>query len=359
MISQLKNKIKKYILNSRLFKSYTEYKIKRSEIRRFKEEAYKELHILPPHIENYAINSIKSDYLKCLRKRRIQFSEYFHQYEFHKLSNQERESFITRSEMQCIYRRLVKPEIRNLMHNKSNFLTYFNKFIKRNWIYINSENKDNKDKFFKLIGSKDCIIKPQAGSLGNGIVKTECRNIDINNLWNTYKNSDILVEECIRACEEIESFNPDSLNTIRVVTISNGNKSEVFGAFIRMGRKGSVIDNAHAGGIFAQINVDSGRIESPGINTNGERFDYHPDSNKQIIDFQIPKWDLIKTTCVEASLLYKDLIFAGWDIVVLPNYDVEIIECNHAPDFDVMQSPLKTGVKQKLFDKLSELNISM
>ena len=85
MISQLKNKIKKYILNSRLFKSYTEYKIKRSEIRRFKEEAFKELHILPPHIENYAINSIKSDYLKCLRKRRIQFSEYFHQYEFHKL----------------------------------------------------------------------------------------------------------------------------------------------------------------------------------------------------------------------------------------------------------------------------------
>ena len=359
MISHLKNKAKKFILNSKLFKSYTEYKIKRSEIKRFKEEASKELHILPPHIENYAKNDIKLDYLKCLRKRSIQFSEYFYQYEFHKLSKKERELFITRAEMQRIYRRLVKPEIRELMHNKSNFLTCFNKFIKRNWVYINSDNSENKEKFFNLIESKDCIIKPQAGSLGKGIIKTLCRNVATNNLWNTYKKSDILVEECIQACEEIQSFNPDSLNTIRVVTISNGNKSEVFGAFIRMGRKGSVIDNAHAGGIFAQINVINGKIESPGINTNGERFDFHPDSNKQIIDFQIPKWDLIKTTCIEASLLYKDLIFAGWDIVVLPNYDVEIIECNHAPDFDVMQSPLKIGVKQKLYDLLRELNIKI
>ncbi len=359
MISHLKNKAKKFILNSKLFKSYTEYKIKRSEIKRFREEAFNELHILPPLVENYAIDSIKADYLKELKKRRIQFSEYFHQYEFHKLSKQQREQFITRSEMQCIYRQLVKPEIRNLMHNKSNFLTCYNRFIKRDWIYINSDNPENKEKFLNIIKSTDCIIKPQAGSLGNGIIKTLCRNVDTNHLWNTYKHSDILVEECIRSCEEIESFNPDSLNTIRVVTISNGYKTNIFGAFIRMGRKGSIIDNAHAGGIFAQINVDTGKIESPGINTNGERFDFHPDSNKQIIDFQIPKWDLIKAMCKEASPINKDLIFAGWDVVVLPNYDVEIIECNHAPDFDVMQSPLKIGVKKKLYDLLRELNIKI
>lgn len=356
----MKQLIKKAILNSRFFRFYIEEKIKYSEIKRFKAESESLLHTLPPRLNNIPINKLYKDYLKELRKRRIQFSEYFFQYEFWNLSDKERLEFITRSEMQRIYRRLIKPTVREVMHNKHIFLNKFQKYVSREWLCLKHDDNswaNQKNEFISLLSNKDCIIKPISGSLGQGIFKTNKLTVNVDTVYEQLKNNDILIEECIEACNEIESFNPDSLNTVRVVTISNKSNAIVFGAFIRLGRKGSVVDNAHAGGIFAQINVDSGIIESNGINTNGEQFPQHPDSGKQIIGFKIPYWDKIKQTCIEAALQEQDLIFGGWDIALLPNGKVEIVECNHAPDFDVMQSPLKIGVKHKLFKTMKDLGI--
>jgi hypothetical protein len=50
------------------------------------------------------------------------------------------------------------------------------------------------------------------------------------------------------------------------------------------------------------------------------------------------------------------MIFAGWDLCVTPDGSIEIIEGNHAPDFDGgMQAPLKTGVKAKMRDTVKHL----
>ena len=70
---------------------------------------------------------------------------------------------------------------------------------------------------------------------------------------------------------------------------------------------------------------------------------------KFVIEVLYPEYNNLYGDRGNAEYLKKKLTLAG--------YDVEIIECNHAPDFDVMQSPLKIGVKQKLYDKLRELNI--
>lgn len=165
----------------------------------------------------------------------------------------------------------------------------------------------------------------------------------------------ILLEECVTATDEISKFNPDSLNTIRVVTFSNGKGAEVFGSFIRFGRKGKVIDNAHAGGVFAQINVNTGLIESNGINTDGGEFVSHPDSGIQFKGYRIPQWENIKEFCTKAALKVKGVKVCGWDVCVRQDGRLEFIEGNYGPDFDVMQSPLKRGVKKelnKLFVKL-------
>ena len=158
----------------------------------------------------------------------------------------------------------------------------------------------------------------------------------------------ILLEECVTATEEISKFNPDSLNTIRVVTFSNGKEAKVFGSFIRFGRKGKCIDNAHAGGVFAQIDVNTGIIESNGINTDGGEFERHPDSGISFKNYQIPQWEDIKQFCSKAALKVKDVKVCGWDVCVRQDGRLEFIEGNYGPDFDVMQSPLKCGVKHKL-----------
>jgi glutathione synthase/RimK-type ligase-like ATP-grasp enzyme len=193
------------------------------------------------------------------------------------------------------------------------------------------------------------IIKPVIGSLGKGIRVIDMKDVtDFNALYNELNSGHYVAEEYLTACREISEFNPDSLNTIRVVTYSNGNVFRVIGSFIRMGVKGSNIDNAHAGGVFAHVDVTTGTVTTEGVTTIGDRYVNHPTSGKRILGFQIPVWDKIIDTCRAAAGVIPEARIIGWDIAVANDYRVVIIEGNHMPDFDVMQSTARKGVKKQL-----------
>lgn len=338
-------RLKQHIKQSKLYKYYYEYCITRSERKRFTKEAE-----VGFEQEKPSHGSMK-EYLHCLRRYRVTYSEYMHQYEFWKLSETERHEYVSRSEMQKFYRSFMRPEIRSLMYNKTEFLSRYRNYIQRKWMVV---SKHSYEEFKHMTDSTDCIAKPIEGSLGKGIFKIK-KGSASEDLYVQCKSDNVLLEECVRAHQAIEEFNPDTLNTIRVVTFSNGKNAEVFGSFIRFGRKGKIVDNAHNGGIFAQINVETGIIESNGINTDGEEFACHPDSQKQFKGFQIPQWDEIKEFCCRAALEVKELRVCGWDVCVRQDGKLEFIEGNHAPDFDVMQSPLKIGVRAKLNELFTRL----
>lgn len=151
----------------------------------------------------------------------------------------------------------------------------------------------------------------------------------------------------------IKSISPQSLNTLRIVTISGNSKADIIGGFFRMGVGNSIIDNAHAGGVFAQIDIENGVIMSDGIDVNGNRFLCHPDSRLKIKGFAIPKWESIVDDCCKAALQTNNPI-TGWDVVINNCGNVEFIEGNSTPDFDVMQSPLQIGVKKRLYFLIKE-----
>lgn len=333
--------LKEIIKHTTIFHIYSEHKIWKSEKSRFISEVSK----------SKVSFAAKERYYKALKKYRISPSEYFYQYDFDSLSDTEREEFLTRSEMQKVYRTLVNQSVRTYFYNKVLFLETHAALIKRRWIVANAST--NKKELVALLKSVDTIIKPIEGSLGKGIYKIRKHEIDdADNLAKSLMNDNVLVEECITATDEIQSFHPSSLNTIRLVTFSNYHKAEVIGAFIRFGRHGSVVDNAHAGGVFATIDVDTGEVISNGLDTDGIEYATHPDSKKQIKGFKIPKWSLIKDICIQATSIVPGLRFAGWDCVVLADGQVDIIEGNHAPDVDVMQSPLKKGIRKMIAKKL-------
>ena len=69
--------------------------------------------------------------------------------------------------------------------------------------------------------------------------------------------------------------------------------------------------------------------------------------------FKIPEWDTIVRSCCEAAKLTDNPI-TGWDVAVNKDGKVEFVEGNYGPDFDVMQSPLQIGVKNRLFSLIKE-----
>ena len=299
-------------------------------------------------------NGSIDDYKRALSKHRVTYSEYMYSYEYWRLDEEQRNEFISTSEMQCIYRKFGSKKVRDLFHDKVSFLKEYNGYVHREWALT----KDlSLDEFKGMVLRKDWIAKPVDRTRGEGIFKISSKDVqDWDSLFSRCVDGNILLEECVYACKEIATFHPQSLNTIRVVTFSNKEKCIVFGALLRTGAHGSFIDNTHAGGVYAPIDVETGIVNHDGIDSKGNIYYMHPDSGLIFKGFQIPKWKEIITTCQKASSQIPDVFFAGWDVCVLENGSVELIEGNHAPDFDGgMQAPFKIGVKKCVKNAFIEL----
>ena len=266
------------------------------------------------------------DYKQALEKHWVTYAEYANQYEFYKKPEKEREEYISRLRMAYFYWRYAPGTAKLVFRNKTRFLKAFNKYIH----------------------------KPCDGKLGKGIFKTHKDDVyKGDELYEICVKDRMLVEQCVEECEELKAFHPQSLNTLRVVTIANKEKACVFSGVFRTGVGESVVDNSHKGGVSAQVNVKDGVIETDGANTSGERFVSHPDSGIVFKGYKIPKWDKIVDTCCEAAKLTENPI-TGWDVVLNNQGEVEFIEANYGPDMDMLQTRYKTGAKRKIYALIKE-----
>ena len=88
------------------------------------------------------------DYKEAFRKHRVTYSEYMYSYEYWHLNEEERDEFISTSEMQVIYRKLGEHEVRDLFHDKVRFLTAFSPYVHRWWAMVKSLSIDElKEKY--------------------------------------------------------------------------------------------------------------------------------------------------------------------------------------------------------------------
>ena len=303
------------------------------------------------HSGGDALGSL-SDYKDALNKHWVSYNEYAYQYKFYQKSEEERNEYVSRLKMAYFYWRYTPGAAKAIFRNKTQFLNFFHENIHRAWIYAPSASYDE---FVKMVSTFDCIIKPCDGKLGKGVSKVfkDDTSKDMKSLYAYCQKNRMLVEQCIEACEELMALHPESLNTIRVVTIANKEKACVFSSVLRTGVGNSVVDNSHAGGISAQINVKDGIVETDGANTHGERFVAHPDSGIVFKGFQIPMWDTIVETVCRAARQTQNPI-TGWDVVVNSDQKVEFIEGNYGPDMDMMQARYNRGVKTRLFALIAE-----
>lgn len=295
-------------------------------------------------------NGSYKDYVLANKKQQVSYDEYMYCYEFWKLNEEQRSTFISQSEMVFFNKFIVVDEFKKYFWVKKLFLEQFSKFVHRKWIEVNSSSFEQ---FSTLLNSSDCIIKPQESSGGNGIFitkKGEEKNLE--DLYEKCKQQNCLVEEWIVGCDEIQSFHPSSLNTIRLWTIHGEKGTEVFHAFLRTGRNGSVIDNSTGNvGIRATIDVDTGIIISDAFSKKNERYEEHPDTHVKFKGFTIPKFEEVKKACIEAANVFPHPI-VGWDVVIRNDGRIEFVEGNHMPDIYGIQQLLKIGQRKNLKEAL-------
>lgn len=264
-------------------------------------------------------------------------NDYF-EYEFYKKRHNERGTFIVRTKRQLIAKKFNNPEKVILFSDKARFNELFVPFIKREWLDLDTATSKELSEF--LVRHKDFLIKPKTESCGIGIKVVHSNGTrDVEQILNTYKGQGVLAEEILKQEGSIHALHPESLNTLRIVTVRlNGSDVRVMNANIRIGIDERIQDNFHQEGIAASVDIKTGIVNSPGCDMHLNHHLLHPVTNERIIGYQIPQWNEAIELAKQAALIVPDVSYVGWDIATsCREYGVTLVEGNPDSDTDVQQ----------------------
>lgn len=339
MNTLLMNMRNRLVRHNWLYTIYREIKLLKRDRKALWADAVKQFE------ENHPEHGSLSDYRRAMRRHRANFKEY-NTYEFWRLNEREQTNYLTEKELKCIYRKIADVDESKWLYNKLMTHIKFEKYMRRDWICPSISSFGT---FNQFVSSKDCIAKPWNGSIGRGVFLIEKNGIgDLHELYDNCRINNLIVEERVRSCKELEAFHPQSLNTIRMFTISNGNRCELVAAELRVGVGDNVVDNVSANGIAAPIDRLSGTIIGDGRDKNGKTYVCHPDTGKVIKGFVIPYWDNVINACKEMASFIPNKVFAGWDVCVLDTGEIELIEVNPGANIKGLQTAYGYGLRPRI-----------
>lgn len=154
-------------------------------------------------------------------------------------------------------------------------------------------------------------------------------SVFLSNKWTDSEGT--LVEHYLHQHPILAALNPDSVNTIRLWLGEVDDQFESFGAFLRVGRRGTQVDNTSQGGLMCPIDRETGVILEARHIQSGQSFDQHPDSNTPLIGVQIPYWPEVMRISIQAINAFPHMRFAGLDIAIGAQGPM-VIELNVNPD---------------------------
>ena len=163
--------------------------------------------------------------------------------------------------------------------------------------------------------------------LNGNLITKNGKKLSIAMLHEDY-GANFLLQECLEQSEFMSQFNPSSVNTIRMTTYRDESGNVIVtSSIMRIGAKGSDVDNAHSGGKFC------------GISSNGKVGNYVCDwlGTKQTkyngLDFEnnnwiIPNFERIKQFAQNISkhIIHHDIV--ALDIALDKDNTPKLIEFN-------------------------------
>lgn len=271
------------------------------------------------------LKKLEKDIILCYLKYGATPSEYF-QMDYENADSHKRSLLLTNYHKDTV---LIKEEgFDNLkiLRNKYLFYKKLGEYFYRDVCLVNkAEDFKNFANFFE--NHKSFIVKNVNGkcAVGTKIVMDSKESAQkvfdsiISELNKNDFNDGYLLEELIVQDSRIAQFNPSSVNTIRLHTFIKDGKFYAPWAIFRTGRKGSFVDNTHAGGVFAKVDTKNGFVCTDAIDEKNNSFKTHPDSHMQYEGFEIPEWNSLLNL---AEKCHRKLMeegkhkYIGWDFAL-------------------------------------------
>lgn len=289
------------------------------------------------------------DMVYSLHRFGFMFDEYFW-YGFEHLNARGRKEFVPDKVRYKIYDDLNSLASYNLFLDKWKTYQEFKPFFGREAFLISGGGSD-KSAFLDFCERHPrFLVKPIDGNCGRGIAFYRVETVeDAEHAYSdAVSRGRAIVEEAIVQVDEMAAFHPSSVNTVRVPTLVKDGEVHIFGPFFRMGRGESIVDNAGSGGVFANVDSDTGICFTMGVDEVGASYLRHPDSGLTIPGFQIPQWDEALSLAKKLALKVEGARYVGWDLALTERGWV-VVEGNSRAQF-VMQIVDKRGRMREFLD---------
>lgn len=160
----------------------------------------------------------------------------------------------------------------------------------------------------------------------------------------------------------IADLSTGALNTVRVVTCRNETGAfEATNALLRMARgRGTVVDNMHAGGIGAKVDIATGtlgRATDMGMSRASGWWARHPDTGAPIAGRTLPFWAEVLDLVGRAHAAFPDQPAIGWDVALTAEGPC-LVEGNKSPDLDIVQRTHEAPLGNARFGQLFAFNLA-
>jgi hypothetical protein len=127
-----------------------------------------------------------------------------------------------------------------------------------------------------------------------------------------------ILQQRIEQHPEMARLHPRSVNTVRLVTTLAGGQAGPLCAIVRIGSKGSQVDNWSVGGMAVAVDLETGRLGKyalfkPGY---GTKVDRHPETGAVFDGFEVPFFREAVRLATELHKFFYGFHSIGWDIAI-------------------------------------------
>lgn len=199
--------------------------------------------------------------------------------------------------------------------NENNFLSYLNNFDK---ILVKPSIDSGGGKNVELFRRED-----------GKFINDKGRVLSFEYLQKSYVKN-FIIQNYILQDSFFAQFNPSSVNTVRIFTYRSVVTGEVIVLhnILRIGKKGSIVDNQAMGGISIKIN-DNSLLNDYAIDKYGNKYSEHNGIVFSQIKTKVPKLEDMRNLakCLAFKNIYSRLM--GFDFCLSKDGQIKLIEINN------------------------------